>query len=593
MARDLTKLTDFQVTAQQRDFEDILQREGGLSQQEQSQYDALKAEEERRTTQAKTDAAAADANLPTGFTQENLSRFVETDADGNPVLKTDATTNQKYYDIREDLVGGEITDRRLGLDNVNTGVTTAQLTTRADAREKGFQGDMRDDLASNFVTDDRGRRGLVDQFGFDTALGTTKDILDDPAGTIPEGATYRAQTIDPDAPGTMVDPATGQVTDQVVVNTALAQATNATNIAERAAREYNAVTAFNEVAKQDMQAAQLQDDIRLIRAQQEEVDARSTVRGQLGILMKDFQGDQIPAWASASVRKAEQIMAARGLGASTIAGRSIAQAVQEAAIPIAQRDAATFATFQQQNLNNRQQAEVQNAANLLTVDIKNLDNRQQTSVLNTQNRVQALFTDQSEINTSRKINAASVNQTQQFFANLQQTVENINAQQATAISQFNAGQTNASEQLRLQNQTQRELFNAQNRIAIQQANAQWRRSVNTANTAAINAENQFNAVNILNRSNTALNDYMQVYRDNADYIFTASENEATRAYNTAVAAMQAQAQGGGMSAMSTELIRAGSNVLGSVLANMVKSKGGRDTLISAGKSIFSFLNPFD
>ena len=57
--------------------------------------------------------------------------------------------------------------------------------------------------------------------------------------------------------------------------------------------------------------------------------------------------------------------------------------------------------------------------------------------------------------------------------------------------------------------------------------------------------------------------------------------------------MQAQAQGGGMSSMSSDLIRAGSNVLGSVLANMVKSKGGRDTLISAGKSIFSFLNPFD
>jgi hypothetical protein len=267
--------------------------------------------------------------------------------------------------------------------------------------------------------------------------------------------------------------------------------------------------------------------------------------------------------------------------------------VQEAALPIAQRDAATFATFQQQNLNNRQQAEVQNAANLLTVDIKNLDNRQQTSVLNTQNRVQSLFTDQSEINTSRKINAASVNQTQQFFANLQQTVENINAQQATAISQFNAGQTNASEQLRLQNQTQRELFNAQNRIAIQQANAQWRRSVNTANTAAINAENQFNAVNILNRSNTALNDYMQVYRDNADYIFTASENEATRAYNTAVAAMQAQAQGGGMSAMSSDLIRAGSNVLGSVLASMVQNEGGRKALSGIGSSIVGFLtNPF-
>ena len=270
-------------------------------------------------------------------------------------------------------------------------------------------------------------------------------------------------------------------------------------------------------------------------------------------------------------------MAAGGLGASTIAGRSIAQAVQEAALPIAQRDAATFAAFQQANFNARVQAEVQNAANLLTVDIKNLDNRQQTAVLNTQNRVQSLFTDQSEINTARKINAASVNQTQQFFANLQQNVENMNAQQATAISQFNAGQTNAGEQFRLQNQTQRELFNAQNRIAIQQANAQWRRSVNTANTAAINAENQFNAVNILNRSNTALNSYMQVYRDQADYIFTASENEATRAYNTAVAAMQAQAQSAGRSGSN---LRALGSVFGNVLSAFAGTDKGADKLIS-------------
>lgn len=583
-----------QIQARLRDFDAEREREGGfLTPGGSEQYAQLTQQLADMDTAAATEAEAVQANLPAGVTQDNLSRFVETDAEGNPVIKVDNTTNQKYYDIREDLAGGEITDRRLGIEGVNTGVTGEQLTTRADAREKGFQGDMRDDLASNFATDDRGPRGLVDPFGFDTALEQQADIIADPAGTMPVGATYTAQTIDPDAPGTMVDPSQFLVQEKAVLDTALAQATDATNIAERAAQEYNAFTAFNEVAKQDMQAAQLQDDIRLIRAQQEEVDARSTVRGQLGILMKDFQGDQIPAWASASVRKAEQIMAARGLGASTIAGRSIAQAVQEAAVPIAQRDAATFATFQQQNLNNRQQAEVQNAANLLTVDIKNLDNRQQTSVLNTQNRVQSLFTDQSEINTSRKINAASVNQTQQFFANLQQTVENINAQQATAISQFNAGQTNAAAQQRLQNQTQRELFNAQNRIVIQQANAQWRRQVNTANTAAINAENQFNAVNILNRSNTALNDYMQVYRDNADYIFTASENEATRAYNTAVAAMQAQAQDGGMSAMSSDLIRAGSNVLGSVLAGMVKSEGGRGALIETGKSIFSFLNPFD
>ena len=553
--------------------------EQGLAPNEEQELANLQQQLTDLQTAADDKAAAATANLPTGITQDNLSRFVETDADGNPIVKVDATTNQQYYDIREDLAGGEITDRRLGLEGVNTGVTSEQLTTRADAREKGFQGDMRDELVSNFVTDDAGRRGLVDPFGFQSALGQQKDIIEDPAGTMPAGSQYNVQQIQADAPGMIMDPTTGQVTDQVTVNAALAQATDATNIATQSAREYNALTAFDQIAAENMQAQQLEDDIRMVRAQQEEVDARSTVRGQLSILMSDFQGDQIPAWASASVRKAEQIMAARGLGASTIAGRSIAQAVQEAALPIAQRDAATFATFQQQNLSNRQQAELQNAANLLTVDIKNLDNRQQTAVLNTQNRVQARFTDQSEQNTARKINAASAQQNDQFYANFAQQVELANAAQRTTISKFNAGQANALEQFRLQNKTQRELFNAQNRIAIQQANTTWRRQVNTANTAAINAKNQFDAVNILNRSNTALNNYMQVYRDQADYIFTASENEKTRAYNTAVAAMQAEAAASA-SNRSGSTARALGGIFGNVLSAFAGTNSGADALIN-------------
>lgn len=569
-------MNKFQLESRIRDFDEEIQKEGGLGPSDQAQYDNLKQQLADLDTAATKDAEAIQANLPAGVTSDNLSRFVETDADGNPIVKVDANTNQKYYDIREDLAGGEITDRRLGLEGVNTGVTSAQLTTRADAREKGFQGDMRDDLATNFVTDDRGRRGLVDPFGFDTALGRTKDIIADPTGTMPAGARYDVQEIQADAPGTIMDPTTGQVAEQVDVTSAVAEATKATNVAERSAQQYNAATAFSEVAAEDMQAAQFENDLRLVQAQQEEVEARSTVRGQLGILMDDFKGDQIPAWASASVRKAEQIMAARGLGASTIAGRSIAQAVQEAALPIAQRDAATFAAFQQQNLSNRQQAELQNAANLLTRDIKQFDADQQTAILNTQNRVQARFTDQSEINTARKINAASVNQTQQFFANLQQSVENLNAQQETEINRFNAQQSNAMSQFQATQQTQRELFNAQNRIVIEQANTTWRRQVNTANTAAQNAKNQFDALNVLNRSNTALNNEMQIYRDNADYVFTASESEKTRAFNTAALALQAQAANGRAdNDTMLGLVKAGSSILGGVLGNLVKTSEGR------------------
>ena len=589
-------MTEDQIRNRIRDLEEERVSEagggGGLTSAQEQELAGLQQQltdlQTAADDKAKADAAAVNANLPAGFTQDNLSRFVETDADGNPLLKTDATTNQKYYDIREDLVGGEITDRRLGLDDGNTGVTTAQLTTRADAREKGFQGDMRDDLASNFVTDDAGRRGLVDPFGYQTALGQQKDIIDDPAGTMPQGATYTPEQIDVGdvASGTIMDPTQFTVGQQQDLQTSLATAQDATKIAERAAREYNATTAFDQINQQNMQAEQLAEDIRLVRAQQTEVEERSTVRGQLGLLMADFEGDQVPAWASASVRKAEQIMAARGLGASTIAGRSVAQAVMEAALPIAQQDASTFAQFQQLNLNNRQQAELQNAANLLTVDIKNLDNRQQTAVLNTQNRVQALFTDQSEINAARKINAASVNQTQQFFAGLQQQVNLQNAAQRNAISQFNAGATNATQQFNQQLRNQRDLFNAQNRITIEQANTAWRRSVNTANTAAVNAKNQFDAVNVLNRSNTALNNYMMAYRDNADYLFTTSENEKDRAMNVAIASLRGSQGGGGKSPGFADFAIP---ILGKMLSNWSGSDSGSKAISTGIDKILSFI----
>ena len=47
--------------------------------------------------------------------------------------------------------------------------------------------------------------------------------------------------------------------------------------------------------------------------------------------------------------------ATKRIGASSIAGQALVQAAMESALPIAQADARTFATFELQNLSNRQQ----------------------------------------------------------------------------------------------------------------------------------------------------------------------------------------------------------------------------------------------
>ena len=100
----------------------------------------------------------------------------------------------------------------------------------------------------------------------------------------------------------------------------------------------------------------------LAQAATGEVDERSTVRYQLGELYKSFEeGKEPPAWASPAIRAVTSQMQARGLGASSMAAAAITQAVLEAGIPIAKADADRYGAIQLTNLNNQQQAALQNA----------------------------------------------------------------------------------------------------------------------------------------------------------------------------------------------------------------------------------------
>jgi hypothetical protein len=247
-------------------------------------------------------------------------------------------------------------------------------------------------------------------------------------------------------------------------------------------------------------------------------------------------------------------------------------------LPIAQADAQIYAQFQQQNLSNRQQAEITNAANLLTADIKELDIRQQTAVLNTQNRVQSLFTDAAEINATRKFNATSKNQTDQFFSNLQQAVNLNNASQRTAISQYNAGQANAITQFNVNTARAKDEFYSRNQLAIAQANAVFRRQTNTANTAAKNAANQFNATAVLNRSNTALNNLVQLARDEADYFYQSGQNDLQRQNNLAIATLQAEAAARGKEGGGSFLGAAG-GILGNIFGNLAGTERGAEAIV--------------
>lgn len=301
------------------------------------------------------------------------------------------------------------------------------------------------------------------------------------------------------------------------------------------------------------------------------VDPNMTVQGQFSSLMSGFDNGGTPAWASGAIKVANQRMAARGLSGSTMAGEAVTSAVIQSAMPIAVQDAQVFkdlklakldkkaqgaflrAGFISQldmtNLNNRQQAAVVNAQSFLQMDMKNLDNRQQAAVVNTQVRLQALMSDQAAINSAAQFNASSKNQVNQFYAGLAAQTEQFNASQTNAMKQFNAGEANqisvtnatnanAMTQFNASQRNRRDEFNTSNAIQIDQSNLVYQRNISTANTVAKNQAGMVNSTNLVNISNAAMANEIQLWRDDASYTFQSGENAKDRATQIAINATQ-------------------------------------------------------
>ena len=286
------------------------------------------------------------------------------------------------------------------------------------------------------------------------------------------------------------------------------------------------------------------------------VDPNMTVQGQYTQLMSGFDNGGTPPWAASAMKRANQIMAARGMGSSTMAAEAITTAMMQAALPIAVSDAQVFkdmklavldkkaqgvflragfvSQLDMQNLNNRQQAAVVNSQSFLAMDMKNLDNRQQTAIINTQARLQTLLSDQSAINTAQQFNAASKNQINQFYAGMQADISKFNNAQSNEMQRFNAGETNATNRFNTQQENTRREFDVRNSVIIDQANTQYLRGINTSNNAMINQANMVNSQNLVNISNTAMANEIQLWRDGASYLWQGAENDKDRALQMSI-----------------------------------------------------------
>ena len=401
------------------------------------------------------------------------------------------------------------------------------------ARDLGYAGPDDVDQVGRFMSNQGYKTSYIDEYGELTPTGREALLVDNPElppNTELQLLRYKAsqdEFLDADN--------YEQTPTKYNVEAAQAAVDKAVLPGKDTAQAYIADKATEEVAKAQVQAARQQGLTDYVQPQQAEVDVNATVQGQLANLMQQFEGGQIPAFAAGAIRVAEQRLAARGMGASSMAGAAIMQAAMEAATPIAAADAETYRRMSELNLNNRQQAEVLNSQMTLQVDLKNLTNEQQARVTNTQNQVQALFNDQAATNASRQFNAQTAQQADQFFANLFNETSRFNASQTNALAQYNAGQSNAISQFNSELSNQRDQFQLKNRILIDQANAVYRRQINTANTAIANAEAEVNTRNLYNISMSAMANTLQQHRDELQFARVNSQNEEQFNYNLALA----------------------------------------------------------
>ena len=407
---------------------------------------------------------------------------------------------------------------------------------------------------ANVVSDDGGEAALI-PLGTGQA-GATREAVPlafaDPA--------QAAQVTAPDQIG-QVDPA--MAADAVAASAEAREAAQGqvNEQAQIAAEQIdpNAGSALGLEAAQLQEATQVQDPSALQATQDQLVSGptvdrqqvsdtfgrgeikAASVKTELADLMEDFVSEGTPTWAAGAMRAANAAMASRGLAMTSIAGMAITQAAMEAALPIAQIDAANkqemalmkaeqrarfmnmefdqafqakvinaarvseianinFSAAQQvalenarltqtvdlANLSNRQAKVMADAATMSQMDMANLDNRQQAAVLNAQSFLQM---DLSNLDNNQ----------QMTMFKAQEAVNAILSDTAAmnAARQFNASSQNQSDQFFANLGAQVNQFNADQLNAMERFNAGEANALEQFNAQQENARDQFNAQNHL------------------------------------------------------------------------------------------------
>ena len=456
------------------------------------------------------------------------------------VFKSKAQEMARGGVVRKMAVGGQADARQLAQANVPTRPDYAATDTIGDVSSKMLQTPA---LPDGGATIPVGTQITADQ-DIDTTTGQVAGTVGVPT-SLATTSTANAET-EKNANLTTADKAATGV-DSALAATSAAQMTlndprsqvlaaqqTASSVGNLSAAQGNATLMSNPVQRQiqtgeiitgSANAETASTYTEQIQAATATPTTQATVQGQLASLTDNFDASNPPSWAAGALRGIQAQMAARGLGASSIAGQAMVQGALESALPIAQADAQVIASFEAQNLTNRQQRAMLAAQQRATFIGQEFDQAFQARVQNS-----ARIGDIANMNFTAEQQIALENSR---AANTME-LNNLSNRQGKVMAQ--AGALANLEQANLSNAQQAAVQNAQNFLAMDMQNlntlqssdvfrAQQRQQALFTDSAADNAAKQFNST-----SKNQTNQFVASLQSNTDQ-FNAAQKNAMDAQN--------------------------------------------------------------
>ena len=293
----------------------------------------------------------------------------------------------------------------------------------------------------------------------------------------------------------------------------------------------------------------------------------TTVQDEMGNLMQQFQGGQTPAWAAGAMRNANAALAARGLGASSMAGMAVVQAAMESALPIAQMDAANkqqvavesakqraaflnmeftqefetkvrnaakISEIANMNFTAEQQVALENAKMAQTMNLANLNNRQAKVMADAATMAQMDLTNLNNRQQAQVQNAKAFLDMDMANLNNQQQTAIFKAQQMTSTLLSDQAAENASRQFNASSQNQTDQFFANLVSQVDRFNTEQNNQMSRFNAGEANAVTQFNATQQAAREQFNANNQLVIAQANAQWFQsittaqTAAQNQMNR-----------------------------------------------------------------